>query len=308
MSAVQRLPTADPLYAQPSPDRPHYTTGMLLDAQDFLDEQTYHRSRLARALAFVSGGGTLAGLRVEHRQADAATDRAEEIRVSPGLAVDRLGRLIEVPRPACLRLGAWFAARLAEDGGDLLRRSSYDAPTPFLSARAVATAGTGDFPAVPMRATVADLYLRFIACERGLTPSFASGPFDALDAVSSSRLRDAYELRLELREGLEAGFLGLPSPGPDLAAIGDTDARRSALQDAILDGWPATGRSGGTGGLDPLAEHPRDLDPSAVFLARVLVPVTADLPPQRDGTAVLVDNWSRRFAPGLGLLSRWIGA
>jgi hypothetical protein len=34
------------------PQRPFYTTGMLLDAQDFSDEQTYHRGRLAQAIAF----------------------------------------------------------------------------------------------------------------------------------------------------------------------------------------------------------------------------------------------------------------
>jgi hypothetical protein len=52
MSAISRRPEADPLYAGPQPERAAYATGMLLDAQDFIDEQTYHRGRLARALAF----------------------------------------------------------------------------------------------------------------------------------------------------------------------------------------------------------------------------------------------------------------
>ena len=51
--------TADPLTRQPLGERPVYATGMLLDAQDFLDEQTYHRSQLARALGAVAGSGTL---------------------------------------------------------------------------------------------------------------------------------------------------------------------------------------------------------------------------------------------------------
>ena len=54
--------TADPLTRQPLGERPVYATGMLLDAQDFQDEQTYHRSQLARALGAVAGSGTLAGL------------------------------------------------------------------------------------------------------------------------------------------------------------------------------------------------------------------------------------------------------
>ena len=66
MSALTRLSEADPLYARPRPQRPFYATGMLLDAADFSAEQTYHRGRLAQALALLSGGGTLAGLAVGH--------------------------------------------------------------------------------------------------------------------------------------------------------------------------------------------------------------------------------------------------
>ena len=69
MSAISRRPEADPLYARPRPERAAYATGMLLDAQDFADEQTYHRGRLARALLFGVGSGTLAGLAVTHRPA-----------------------------------------------------------------------------------------------------------------------------------------------------------------------------------------------------------------------------------------------
>ena len=126
MSIISRRPEADPLYAGPQPERAAYATGMLLDVQDFLDEQTYHRGRLARALAFLAGGGTLAGLEVTHRPADA--DQAEEIKVAPGIAVDRIGRLVEIPRPACLRLDRWFSGEIARDGGDTLRTAAYDAP------------------------------------------------------------------------------------------------------------------------------------------------------------------------------------
>src|SRR5215510_13261519 len=135
MSAVTRLPEADPLYSRPLPQRPFYATGMLLDAQDFKDEQTYHRGRLAQAIALLSGGGTLAGLRVAHRPQDTTAGTPEEIRVEPGVAVDRLGRLVEVPRPACLRLQRWFDASLAADGGDLLRRSRYPDLSRFVSPR-----------------------------------------------------------------------------------------------------------------------------------------------------------------------------
>src|SRR5882724_3882445 len=267
MSTVARLPEADPLYAQPLSERPVYATGMLLDAQDFADEQTYHRVQLARAMAFLAGGGTLAGLRVTHQAATTGTNAVpEEIRVAPGLAIDRLGRLIELPRPACLRLPRWYDAQNVLDGGDTLKRSAYSGLGRFLSARAIAEAGVLDAAPVPGRAVVADVFVRFVACPRGLTPSFAAGPFDALNAVSTSRVRDAYELLLIPREGLDDDYDGLPvAPGP--AVIGDHTAdpavRRAALQDAVLAAYAASGRSGNAGQLAPLPEQPGALDPTA---------------------------------------------
>ena len=309
MNRLSRAPDADPLYARPAAERPSYATGMLLDAQDFTDEQTYHRGRLARALASLTGGGTLAGLRVVQSPATTgANARPEEIRVEPGLAIDRLGRLIEVPRPACLRLQAWFDAERAADGGDRLRRAAYASLNRFLSPRAIAEAGSGGRPPIPARGVVADVFLRFIACARGLTPSFATGPFEALDAVATSRVRDAYELQLIAREGLDDGFNGLPSSGPDLAAIANPDERRARLQDAILDSYQASGRAGSPGDLDPLPEHPAGVDRTSVFLARVVIPVGAANPPARAGTAVVVDSWRRRFVASSSLISRWVGA
>lgn len=305
------MPDADPLYALPLPERPAYATGMLLDAQDFADEQTYHRVQLAHAMAFLAGGGTLAGLRVTHQPATGAPDNtAEEIRVEPGLAVDRLGRLIEVPRPACLRVQRWYDAQMQSDGGDTLTRSAYADLNRFLSARAIAEAALPGAAEIPDRAVVADVFLRFVACPRGLTPSFAEGPFDALNAVSTSRVRDAYELQLMPREGLNNVYDGLPvAQGP--AVLGDPNAdigaRHSALQDAVLAAYVASGRSGVSGQLAPLPEQPGGLDPTAVFLARLLIPVAAGDPPLRQGDAVLVDGWRRRFIPSASLLAQWIG-
>ena len=58
----------DQLQKQGAPaDRVYYATGTLLDARDFLDEQTYHRGRLARAMQYLHGSGTVSGLRVEYK-------------------------------------------------------------------------------------------------------------------------------------------------------------------------------------------------------------------------------------------------
>lgn len=323
MSASVKI--ADPLYNQPPADRPAYATGMLLDARDFLDEQTYHRGRLARAMMQVAGGGTLAGLRVWHQTEISAGDdaRPEEIRVEPGLAVDRLGRLIELPRPACLRLPRWWEAELAVDAGDRLRQGAYANLDRFVSARGASGV------TLPSRAVVADVFLGFNACPRGLTPAFAQGPYDALNAVATARVRDAYELRMYVRPGLDNDFSGLPLAAGSVSIPGETQAEaaareaamgdpaadpathRAALQDAVLYGYAARGAGGGidddAGVLAPGAEHPLGADTSSVFLARVLIPVGAANPPVRSGDAVLVDNYSRRLLPGVAMLARWNG-
>jgi hypothetical protein len=125
-----------------------------------------------------------------------------------------------------------------------------------------------------------------------------------------SRLRDAYELLLVPRDALEEDFDGLPRPGPDLEGIADPAERVAALQDAVLDAWPTGGAAGHAGALEPPPEHPLGVDPTAHFLARVLIPVIAGAPgeaPERDGDAVVVDNWARRFVPSTRLIQRWLG-
>ena len=289
--------TDDPLFAQPRAQRPAYATGMLLDAQDFTDEQTYHRARLARALGGLGGSGTLAGLQVQYVAQTAS--QAEEILVQPGLAIDRLGRLVELPRPACLRLANWYAATLAADGGDTLDTAAYDTLGRFVSQRL-----TDDGSALPVRAVVADVFLRFGACPVGLTPSFAAGPFDALNAASPSRLNDAYELLLIARTGLADDYTGLPLP-PAAAVLADDTAteaqRRDALQDAVLAPY------GGAAPLAPSPEQPPDIDPSAVFVARVFLPVDASTPPQRTADVPVIDNFARRFVPSAALFAQRAG-
>lgn len=292
--------SADPLATRPLPERPAYATGVLLDAQDFTDEQTYHRGRLACALAALAAlpvavagppaGGTLAGLRVGHRAASATAP--EEVEVAPGLAVDPLGRLVEVPRPACLRLQPWFERAVRLEPG-VVQRASYGNLARFASERAAAE-GLG----LPARALVADVFLRFAACEVGLTPAFAQGPFDSLNATATSRLRDAYQLRLVARTGLDDDFSGLPLPAP--ARPANAAARRAALQDAVLGAWPVA--------QVPANAPPEaldELDASELLLARVFIPVDAASLPARTPEPPVVDNFGRRFLPSLALLGPW---
>ena len=234
-------------------DRLHYATGELLGADDFRDEQTYHRRQLARALLFLQGSGTIAGLRVVARPlpASGASPEDVEIAVEPGLALDRVGRLIEVPRDACIRLRRWYEF-IADQPPNSDGLDVDDLRTAF-------HAGAG--------LVIADVYLTFHPCDRGYTPAFASGPFDALDASQPSRVRDAYELSLVPRSELDP-----VSAFDPWAKIHDAPAadRFEAALTASLDAWstlaiPAPDTL-------PEAQNPPGVDPTAVLLARLSIP------------------------------------
>lgn len=276
----------DPLQRITPPDRLHYATGMLLDVEDFRDEQLYHRARLSRLALYFHGHGTGAGLRVLHEPAvEAGVDpalpegREERLRVEPGLAIDPIGRLIEIPRSACLRLQRW-----------------YDAVDPGVLVQALA--------GPPIDGIVADVFVRFAACERGKTPAFAAGAFDALDAVAPSRLRDGYELELIPR--VEDVPPEPESPWPDLLSIPD-EQRLAALQEAVLDAWLEPDRDLDDGSPPALAEHGAGQATTDLLLARVILPASGD-PPVRDAARdVSVDNAIRPISYSGGLLARLLG-
>jgi len=264
---MKRIP--DPLVSSPRADRLHYATGELLGADDFRDEQTYHRRQLARALLHVHGSGVIAGLRVTHEHRPGQNGAPDEValEVHPGLALDHVGRLVEVPVEACLRLRRWYefiAARLPSsselDAGDL--RAAW---------RSAAIPAGG--------VVVADVFLAFHECPRGYTPAFASGPFDALDASQPSRVRDGYELSLVLRMEEDDD---LPSASDPWSAItGVTfEARLAAAEQAALTLWNRQSQ--------PAPENPAGVDPTAVLLARLRVPAAQNA----DVSQAPTPNWT----------------
>ncbi|MEM7154117.1 MAG: hypothetical protein AAF799_14805 [Myxococcota bacterium] len=292
---------ADPEYDRR--DRVNYAEGVLLDARDFEDEQLYHRATSARALQYLFGTGTVAGLEVTYNPATG------EIEVAPGLAIDPLGRLIELPRTWCLVVEDWFDAQRDED----LARSWID---------------EGAGPVL-----VADVFIRFVACGRGKTPSFATGPFDALDAVTPSRVRDGFELALVVRpeterrrEDLAAGAdpreIPLPSTEAEAAALVDLPGAAfvTQMRQRILSAW-REGTQHWTDDRPPaLVEHlewrtlvdevdPTAVgqDPTSVLLARTTIPVTAPAaggPPGFVSAAFAPANFVRRFVYCPGVLTR----
>ena len=202
--------------------------------------------------------------------------KEETLFVEPGLALDRIGRLIEVPRVACLRLDRWYQGQTP----DALREALH--------------------PDDPFGGVIVDLFVRFTVCEFGKTPAFASGPFDATEAIRPSKLRDWYSMDLILRK--EKPLPPLPkSQWPDVTALSDPE-RALAIQDAVFGAWPSSD-----------ATHPNpeaageyadgQTDKTAVFLARIILPAVAsedatERPVRQDAAAqpVRIEFTGRQFA------------
>lgn len=277
---------SDPVRTRLHSERLHYATGELLGADDFRDEQTYHRRQLARALLFLHGSGAIAGLRViaNHQPGQNGAEDEVELEVEPGLALDRVGRLIEVPREACLRLRRWFEFGAGRDPRDESSGTNELDRDDLRGAwRSDASPAGG--------AVVADVYLAFHPCDRGYTPAFASGPFDALDASQPSRVRDGYELTLVPRAEPDAGLPAAFDPWAALAGATPAD-RLAAARTLSLDAWtqltpPAPNQVGA------FRDNPPGIDPTAVLLARLRLPAGA----APNAVSAPLANWSAAAWP-----------
>ena len=289
---------ADALEAADRPDRPHYSTGVLLDAEDFLDEQTYHRSRLARSLAYLHGSGTVCGLAVSPPQ---PVGSDVELSVAPGLALDRFGRLIEVPRPWCIRINRWYAS--LADAANAIGRAE------------LRNALRGD-------RVIVDVFVEFELCDRGKTPSFAEGAIDATDATAPHRVRDGFRFLLAPRDVDPDDPRSLPGTRFPAFSTGATPEQRvTELKQHILAGWNGTlARPGerarphpGEPQLAWAREQPLTLSPAALFLARVGIPAVVgagDAAPTPDFAAMdatHIDNLSRAFVFPTDALARALG-
>lgn len=276
------------------PERVFYEAGVLLDAEDMRAEQSYHRGRLTRVLNYLHGAGTAAGLRVTYESTN------DEVRVSPGIAVDRVGRLIEIPRPACVRIGRWL-----QHQAEMLTN-----PDAFEGESAILQALTADQSEV-----VVDAFVRFAVCPRGRTPAFATGPFDSIDATVPHRLRDSYELFIALRGGDNAPLPANPWPQRQ---VGESLAEwETRLREAILDGWRHGTEDWQDGQPLPDASTVGVDDSTSVFLARlripVVVPTDTGIPERQvDGAGVpgpvIVQDQTRPIVYSTSSLMRWFEA
>ncbi|MDZ7268429.1 MAG: hypothetical protein ONB48_11905 [candidate division KSB1 bacterium] len=77
-----------------TPVRNHYFYGKLLDARHFTMEQKYFNGKRALLNRLITGYGVICGLDL------VLTDERDHIIVQPGVAIDKWGREIVVPRPS----------------------------------------------------------------------------------------------------------------------------------------------------------------------------------------------------------------
>jgi hypothetical protein len=252
--------------------RPTYHEGMLLEAEDFLNQSQYHRGQVAQVIARLHGHGTVAGLRAQLDDADNPT----EIRVRPGVAVDTAGRLLELAATQCLRLQNWF---------DYVVNDEQIAPT--LVPRNVA----GE------RTLIADICIGYREFQQGLRPAFPEAAVDATDAVVAHRLVESVHVSIH----------PIPSPGgvdePPEPAFPEAIADRAALLDRVFASYPSDIAAENPAPAPGAVWQPPFT--GAVFLARLRLPLTDAGALQRSNDAarkVELVNAARPILPAVSLL------
>lgn len=269
MASFVAQPVTDDLDARPLSERLFVHDGALLTQTHFRVEQLYHRAQLARVTMHLHGAGTVAGLDVSYAPATGGAD--VEVQVAPGVAVDRRGRLIELPYKSCLSLATWLSQQNETTDG---------------AARIAAglRAAGGGLP----QHLVADVYLAFHACATTPEPAFATGNADTIDGVQPSRILDSGKLDLVVRpdgDDREPSSL-VASQVPDPATAEDVQEfkRLQAWTLTEPETEPFRLPAGGT-----ISEHivaGNLQDGSEVLLARLIVPVVTGggEPPRFDDT------------------------
>lgn len=267
----------DPMENVAGTERLRLFDGILLTADHFRTEQLYHRARLARLLGYLHGAGTVAGLDVVWRDAGGG---AMEVVVSPGIAIDYRGRILEMGYESCLDIADWTADALAD---------------PERSAQ-IATGRRGPEAGLPDHFRV-DIFAEFAAFARRPEPAFATGNADQIDGTEATLAQDSLYLNMVIRD---AGAIADPAtdllpesmisrlvPGAvDAAAI--QAAKRQTLWRALAPRPDTLAPSPD----QPVTEH--DLTRQAfggVFLARLAIPL------RLAGTALEFDDAFDLTAP-----------
>jgi hypothetical protein len=189
-----------------------YRHGMMLGVEALRDEQAFFRRRLSRHQYWLHGAGTVVGLAVtlDHGSvlADTTRDQAMQLVVSPGIALDGLGREVVLTEAYCLDLRAWIEANRDEDTREW----------------------TGSNTHIPQQGGLwLEVGIRQQDCDRGLQPVVAAEVNSGIDPVATSRIEQS--VALEIRPITPA------DPDPD--ALATPEPPRAPLPGAAHPGAPA---------------------------------------------------------------------
>lgn len=157
-------------------ERVNYEAGMLLGLEATRAEQNYHRQRVNRLQYWFQGAGTLLGLvvkQVSSVTAEEGTNQSVRLVVSPGVALDGLGRELLCYEPYCVNLRDWLDAQ----------QNSNES---FLH-----TALNNTQTAIQLFVTI-----RYQASSSGLQPVMTRKVNAGIDPVQPSRAKDAHLLEI----------------------------------------------------------------------------------------------------------------
>lgn len=191
--------------------RPHF--GMLLGVDDFETVDAYHRGKTWLHSAWLHRQGTVWGLGV------ALLAARGEIEVSPGLAVDGLGRELCLDVASCLHLGRWYAAHREDP----------------------AWAEAGEEARIVDEATgnvtfVAHVTIRAKRCLTRQVPALVEPCEGDGQITAFSRLRETVELRLEPGPAPARGGPSRPLPYHRLRLLFGLAAPETGEDDAVVAG------------------------------------------------------------------------
>ena len=208
-----------------------------------------------------------------------------EIAVNPGVAIDRVGRIIEVPRTVCIRVQPWLTNQSDSDLNAALHAGNI----------------------------LIDVFATFVPCTSGVTPCFATNDnYSATDAFSANRLLDSFAMQLVLRTEANPGLPQDPwLPTGAVPTGGITASIAAALQQSILsvNSGASAAQPFSPSGAVPV-EYPAGFDLSSVFLARISLPAnpgTTGNPPAYFVNRISVNNLSRLFIYPPSLVARSLG-
>ena len=206
----QLCPDVDNLHSR---ERLNYVLGQVLGVKDFQQEQKYflHKSQMQNR--GLHGYGTVWGLDVTTGPTEKEGDKGIEIQVSPGFAIDPLGREVTIDALQCANLTTWLASPPSNKN---IITTEADQPKTNLET---------------LEEQTVYVTLCYKACETGAQPILGNPcrtDSDKEGAIQYTRTRDDFELQLRAQPPKQ-------NEEDRVRAIADLFSKINIVPDAELD-------------------------------------------------------------------------